>query len=284
MRLETLRNLYVNQLREVYNAEEQIVAGLSKMEGAATNPQLKQAFKQHRVETENQIKRLDQIFSSLSESSSGNASKALTGLVAEGQEVISASGEADVIDAGLIGASQKIEHYEIACYGTLIAYARLLRDTQGERLLQQNLNEEYATDKKLTALAESMVNAKAMQAEGKGNYRESSDGGISVAGLLVGAAAGVAVGMLLAPSAGNDSRKKILEGANTLLDQLGGQFGGIADTVKSTLNQLAGQGDTGGTTTTQSTAKKNNNVKRSNGNGNPTPPASPTTTTSTTLP
>ena len=110
MRLETLRNLYVNQLREVYNAEEQIVVGLSKMEGAATNPQLKQAFKQHRVETENQIKRLDQIFSSLGESSSGNASKALTGLVAEGQEVISASGEADVIDAGLIGASQEIEH------------------------------------------------------------------------------------------------------------------------------------------------------------------------------
>jgi ferritin-like metal-binding protein YciE/gas vesicle protein len=251
------------------------------MEGAATNPQLKQAFKQHRVETENQIKRLDQIFSSLSESSSGNASKALTGLVAEGQEVISASGEADVIDAGLIGASQKIEHYEIACYGTLIAYARLLRDTQGERLLQQNLNEEYATDKKLTALAESMVNAKAMQAEG--NYRESSDGGISVAGLLIGAAAGVAVGMLLAPSAGNDSRKKILDGANSLLDQLGGQFGGIADTVKTTLNQLTGQADSGGATATRSTAKKNNNVKRSNGNGNPTPPASPTTTTSTAL-
>jgi ferritin-like metal-binding protein YciE/gas vesicle protein len=284
MRLETLRNLYVNQLREVYNAEEQIVAGLSKMEGAATNPQLKQAFKQHRVETENQIKRLDQIFGSLGESSSGNASKALTGLVAEGQEVITASGEADVIDAGLIGASQKIEHYEIACYGTLIAYARLLRDTQGEKLLQQNLNEEYATDKKLTALAESMVNAKAMQATG--NYREGgSDGGVSVAGLLIGAAAGVAVGMLLAPNAGTDSRKKILDGANSLLDQLGGQFGGLADTVKSTLNQFAGQVQNGGggSTTTQSTVKKNNNVKRSNGNGNPTPPASPTTTT-TTLP
>jgi ferritin-like metal-binding protein YciE/gas vesicle protein len=282
MRLETLRNLYVNQLREVYNAEEQIVAGLGKMEGAATNPQLKQAFKQHRVETENQIKRLDQIFSSLGESSGGNASKALTGLVAEGQEVITASGEADVIDAGLIGASQKIEHYEIACYGTLIAYARLLRDTQGEKLLQQNLNEEYATDKKLTALAESMVNAKAMQATG--NYKEGgSDGGVSVAGLLIGAAAGVAVGMLLAPNAGTDSRKKILDGANTLLDQLGGQFGGLADTVKSTLNQLSGQVQNGGSTTTQSTVKKNNNVKRSNGNGNATPPASPTTSTTSTL-
>lgn len=283
MRLETLRNLYVNQLREVYNAEEQIVAGLSKMEGAATNPQLKQAFKQHRVETENQIKRLDQIFSSLGESSGGNASKALTGLVAEGQEVISASGEADVIDAGLIGASQKIEHYEIACYGTLIAYARLLRDTQGEKLLQQNLNEEYATDKKLTALAESMVNAKAMQAAG--NYKEGgSDGGVSVAGLLIGAAAGVAVGMLLAPSAGTDSRKKILDGANSLLDQLGGQFGGLADTVKTTLNQLASQVQNDGGSTPQSTTKKNNNVKRSNGNGNPTPPTSPTTSTTTTLP
>jgi gas vesicle protein len=135
-------------------------------------------------------------------------------------------------------------------------------------------------DKKLTALAESMVNAKAMQATG--NYREGgSDGGVSVAGLLIGAAAGVAVGMLLAPSAGTDSRKKILDGANTLLDQLGGQFGGLADTVKSTINQLSGQVQNGGSTTTQSTAKKNNNVKRSNGNGNPTPPASPTTTTST---
>ena len=158
----------------------------------------------------------------------------------------------------------------------------MLRDTQGERLLQQNLNEEYATDKKLTALAESMVNAKAMQSVG--NYKESGDGGMSVAGLLIGAAAGVAVGMLLAPSAGNDSRKKILDGANTLLDQLGGQFGGIAGTVKSTLNQLTGQGGGNeGSTTTQPTAKKNNNVKRSNGNGNATPPASPTSTTSTTL-
>jgi ferritin-like metal-binding protein YciE/gas vesicle protein len=278
MRLETLRNLYVNQLRETYNAEEQIVAGLTKMEAAASNPQLKQAFKQHRVETENQVKRLDQIFSSLGESSSGETSKALMGLITEGKEIMTSSGDADVIDAGLIGASQKIEHYEIACYGTLIAYARLLRDTQGEKLLQQTLNEEYATDKKLTALAESMVNAKAMQSVGSHRDSSGSDGGISFAGLLIGAAAGVAVGMLLAPSTGNESRKKILDGANNLLDQVGGQWSGIAETVKSTINQLTGQAeDAVGKAT--SNPKKNNNVKRSNGNGNPTPPVSSTTNT-----
>jgi gas vesicle protein len=200
------------------------------------------------------------------------------GLITEGKEIMTSSGDADVIDAGLIGASQKIEHYEIACYGTLIAYARLLRDTQGEKLLQQTLNEEYATDKKLTALAESMVNAKAMQSVGSHRDSSGSDGGISFAGLLIGAAAGVAVGMLLAPSTGNESRKKILDGANNLLDQVGGQWSGIAETVKSTINQLTGQAeDAVGKAT--SNPKKNNNVKRSNGNGNPTPPVSSTTNT-----
>lgn len=282
MRLETLRKLYVTQLRELYNAENQILAGLTKMATTASHSQLKQAFEQHRVETKNQVERLEQIFKSLGESPKGETSKALLGLITEGEQVIKAKGDDDVIDAGLIGAAQKIEHYEISSYGTLLAYAKQLGDQQALRLLRTSLDEEYATDKKLTALAENMVNADASQTSADSNYNsysnssnrnsaygqagsnygssyynDSDSGGsiISIPGLVLGAAAGVALGMLLAPNTGMDTRRRILDGANSLLDQVGGQFGGLTDTLKSTVGRLtgSGSGDTGTTTNTTNT-------------------------------
>ncbi len=258
MRLETLRNLYVNQLREVYSAENQILAGLSKMESNAQNQQLRLAFQQHRSETQNQISRLDQIFNSLGESPKGETSKALTALIVEGQEIISASGDDDVIDAGMIGAAQKIEHYEIASYGTLIAYANLLRDQKAVQLLQASLNEEYAADRKLTAIAEGMVNAKAVEVMGEySSSSSSSEGLISVPGVLMGAAAGVAIGMLLAPNSGMQTRRWIADNASTLLNQYGSQLGGLAETVRSTINQFSGQDQQTSTTgTTQRTTAK----------------------------
>jgi ferritin-like metal-binding protein YciE/gas vesicle protein len=270
MRLETLRKLYVTQLRELYNAENQILAGLTKMATTASHPQLKQAFEQHRVETKNQVERLEQIFKSLGESPKGETSKALLGLITEGEQVIKAKGDEDVIDAGLIGAAQKIEHYEISSYGTLLAYAKQLGDQQALRLLRTSLDEEYAADKKLTALAETTVNADAGQnasssdanynsysnasyrnsAYGQGtspNYGsssyqayESDSSSISISGLVLGAAAGVALGLLLAPNTGMDTRRRILDGANSLLDQVGGQFGGLTDTLRSTVNRFTG--------------------------------------------
>lgn len=269
MRLETLRKLYVTQLRELYNAENQILAGLTKMATTASHAQLKQAFEQHRVETKNQVERLEQIFKSLGESPKGETSKALLGLITEGEQVIKAKGDQDVIDAGLIGAAQKIEHYEISSYGTLLAYAKQLGDQQALRLLRTSLDEEYAADKKLTALAENMVNADASQTSsssdanynsysnssyrntsygqggsnyGSSYYNESTSEGspISIPGLVLGAAAGVALGMLLAPNTGMDTRRRILDGANSLLDQMSGQFGGLTDTFKSTVSRWTG--------------------------------------------
>lgn len=249
MKLESLNKLYVTELRELYNAEKQILIGLPKMAVRATNPQLKQAFEQHRMETEVQISRLEQIFKKLGKSPKGETSRAALGLLAEGDKVIKSKGDSDVIDAGLIAGAQKIEHNEIACYGTAIAHAKMLGDQEAIQLLQQNLDEEYATDKKLTAIAEQAVNREAAQTSGSsntynssyssyGSYQEnsnSSDGGagISVAALLLGAAAGVAAGILLAPSSGTEIRRKIADSATSL----SGQLGNLPDSARSLLGQ-----------------------------------------------
>jgi ferritin-like metal-binding protein YciE len=246
MKLETLRKLYVTDLQSLYSAEKQILVGLKKMQAAAHHPELKQAFEQHYAETEGQIDRLEQIFDRLGESPKGETSRAAMGLLAEGDKIIKARGEADVIDAGLIAAAQKVEHNEIACYGTAIAYAKQLGDQESATLLQQSLDEEYATDKRLTAMAENSINREATFSTG--HYKESysdSGAGISVTGLLLGAAAGVAVGMLLAPSAGSDFRRKITTQANNLFDQFGGQLGSVSDVAKSLLDKFSAQGDQG---------------------------------------
>lgn len=241
MKLESLNKLYVTELRELYNAEKQILMGLAKMATRASHPRLKQAFEQHRMETEVQISRLEQIFNNMGVSPKGQTSRATLGLLAEGDKVIKSRGESDVIDAGLIAGAQKIEHNEIACYGTAIAHAKMLGDQQAVQLLQQNLDEEYATDKKLTAIAEHSVNMEAAQASSYNTYQENgmnADGaaGISVAGLLLGAVAGVAAGILLAPSAGTETRRKIMDGANSLT----GQLGDLPNTARSLFNQANG--------------------------------------------
>jgi ferritin-like metal-binding protein YciE len=254
MKLETLRKLYVTELRELYNAEKQIKVGLTKMAARASHPQLKQAFEQHRMETDGQISRLKQIFERLGESPKGETSRATLGLLAEGDKIIKSRGDADVIDAGLIGGAQKIEHSEIACYGTAIAHAKKLGDQmQAIQLLQQNLDEEYAFDKKLTAMAEESINTEASYSsaydyQGNGSYsNDNGSAGMSVTGLLLGAAAGIAVGMLLAPSAGTDTRRKFMDGANSLVNQLGGQFSTIADAVRPFIDKFAGNGMSGQT-------------------------------------
>jgi ferritin-like metal-binding protein YciE len=247
MKLETLRKLYVTELKSLYSAEKQILLGLKKMKVAAHHDELKQAFEQHYAETEGQIKRLEQIFDRLGESPKGQTSRATLGLIAEGEKIIKAKGQSDVIDAGLIAAAQKIEHNEIACYGTAIAYAKQLGDHESAALLQQNLDEEYATDKRLTAMAENSINREATYSTGyyeeSSEYTSSSSNniGISLSGLLLGAATGVAVGMLLAPSAGSDFRRKISSQANNLFDQFGGQLGSVSDVAKSLLDKFSAQ-------------------------------------------
>jgi ferritin-like metal-binding protein YciE len=155
---ESLRDLYIEELKDLYSAEQQIMQALPKMAKAASSKQLKAGFEEHLTQTEGHIARLEQIFQKLDRKPGGKKCKAMEGLVAEGDELIKEGGQKDTLDAGLIAAAQRVEHYEMAGYGTVRTWAQLLGEAEAARLLQQTLDEEGATDKKLTALAESCIN------------------------------------------------------------------------------------------------------------------------------
>ena len=161
MKLETLRDLYVEQLHDLYSAENQLVKALPKMAKAASDPQLRGAFEEHLAQTEHHVRRLDQIFQQLGEKPKAQKCKGMEGLIAEGEEMIKMKGDPAAIDAGLIAAAQRVEHYEIAGYGCVRTYAKQLGDQQAAQLLQQTLDEEGMTDKKLTQLAEQVINLEA---------------------------------------------------------------------------------------------------------------------------
>jgi ferritin-like metal-binding protein YciE len=162
MKLETLKDLFVEELRDLYSAENQILKALPKMEKAATSPQLKAAFQEHLEQTEGHVERLEKIFSKLGEKPSGKTCKAMEGLVEEGSEMIHEKAEPAVKDAGLIAAAQRVEHYEMAGYGTVRTFAQHLQMDDFAKLLQETLDEEESTDEKLTKLAESNINLQAV--------------------------------------------------------------------------------------------------------------------------
>jgi ferritin-like metal-binding protein YciE len=164
MALQSLEDLFLEDLKDVYNAEHQILKALPRMAKKASAPELKRAFEQHLKQTETQVQRLERVFSSIGEKAKGKTCKGMQGLIEEGKEMMSEDIEADVLDAALIAAAQKVEHYEIAAYGTLRAYAEMLGNQQAAKLLQQTLDEEGETDKKLTQLAEQLVNVEAVEA------------------------------------------------------------------------------------------------------------------------
>jgi ferritin-like metal-binding protein YciE len=159
-----LEDLLIDELKDIYSAENQIVKALPKLAKAATAPELKRAFERHLEETRRQVERLDQIGEVLEIKLTGKKCKGMEGLIEEGKEIMGEDLDENAIDAGLIGAAQKVEHYEIAAYGTARTHATLLGYTKIARLLQQTLNEEGATDKKLTQLAESIINVEAVSA------------------------------------------------------------------------------------------------------------------------
>jgi ferritin-like metal-binding protein YciE len=161
MGTESLRDLYIDELKDLYNAEHQITKALPKMIEAASHPDLKNGFREHLKQTEGQIARLDRIFEAMGRGPRGKHCKAMEGLLEEGEELIKEGGDPDALDAGLICAAQKVEHYEIAGYGTARTWARLLGEKEACALLQQTLDEEGATDEKLTLLAESHINREA---------------------------------------------------------------------------------------------------------------------------
>jgi ferritin-like metal-binding protein YciE len=148
-----LKKLYVDELKDLYSAENQMVKALPKLAKAATSDDLRAGFEEHLEQTKEHVQRLEQIFSSLDESSKGKKCAGMQGLVAEGGEVMKEDFEGAVMDAALIGAAQRVEHYEIAAYGTVLEFAELLGESDHVSLLKQTLDEEKATDEKLTELA-----------------------------------------------------------------------------------------------------------------------------------
>ena len=164
MKTKGFQDLFELELKDLYSAENQIIKALPKMAKAANSPDLRRAFERHLEETRNHVERLDQIGEELEAKMTGKKCHGMEGLIEEGKEIMSEDLEEDTLDAGLIGAAQKVEHYEIAAYGTARAHANLLGLNKIARLLQQTLDEEGNTDKKLTQLAESIINVEAVEA------------------------------------------------------------------------------------------------------------------------
>lgn len=159
--LNTFDELFVEQLQDLYDAEQRLTKALPKMAAAASDQALKTAFQEHLRQTEGQVSRLEQVFQIIGVPAKSKTCEAMKGLISEGEEIISASGDPNVKDAGLIAAAQRVEHYEIAGYGSARTFAQRLGRQDAARLLQQTLDEEAATDKKLTSLAEQSINPKA---------------------------------------------------------------------------------------------------------------------------
>ncbi len=164
MKLNTLEDLLHHELKDLHSAETQLVKALPKMAKAATNEDLRAGFEEHLEQTKGHVQRLEKIGGILEKKLTGHKCKAMEGLVAEGADLISEDAEPHVRDAGLIGAAQRVEHYEMAGYGTAAALARQLGHEDVAELLAETLQEEKDTDAKLTELAESAINAEAPQA------------------------------------------------------------------------------------------------------------------------
>jgi ferritin-like metal-binding protein YciE len=164
MQTNSFRELYIDELRDLYNAETQLTKALPKMAKASTNDQLRQAFEEHLRQTSEHVSRLEQIFEQLEEKPTGKKCAGMEGLVKEGSETMKEDYEGEVMDAAIIGAAQRVEHYEIAAYGTARNFAEILGENEHVSLLEQTLEEEKETDQKLTELAQD-INPQAAQRE-----------------------------------------------------------------------------------------------------------------------
>jgi ferritin-like metal-binding protein YciE len=158
MQLETLQDLYIHELKDLYSAENQLIRALPKMAKAAKNQELAAGFQEHLEQTKEHAARIEKILARHKKSTRGSRCKGMEGIIAEGAEMVEEQADPEVKDAGLIAAAQRVEHYEMAGYGTARTYAEMLGDNEGAKLLQRTLQEEVATDEKLTNLAKSSVN------------------------------------------------------------------------------------------------------------------------------
>lgn len=158
---KTLHDAFLDELRDAYDAEKQLTKALPKLAKAASDPKLRQAFETHLRETEGHVQRLERVFETLDEKVRGKHCDGIAGIIEEGKSIMDEDFEGTTMDACLIAAGQRAEHYEMAAYGTLVAWAQAMGHTQAQKLLQQTLDEEKAADKKLSGLAEGGINQSA---------------------------------------------------------------------------------------------------------------------------
>jgi ferritin-like metal-binding protein YciE len=167
----TLHDAFIDELRDAYDAEKQLTKALAKLAKASSSPKLRDAFETHLDETQRQIARLEQVFESLDEKARGKHCDGIAGIIEEGKSVMEEEYDETTMDACLIAAGQRAEHYEMAAYGTLVAWAQAMGHTEAATLLQQTLDEEKAADKKLSALAEGGINRSAAEAAHAGELQ-----------------------------------------------------------------------------------------------------------------
>ena len=176
MSLDTLHDLWIHELKDLYSAERQLVQALPKMAKAANSDELRTALENHLAETQDQVARLEQIFETLDESPKGQKCHGMEGLIEEGKNLLEEDADAEVLDAGIIVAAQKVEHYEIASYGAVVEYARMMGQTEALQLLEQTLEEEKNADDLLNQLAEGGINALAERDRDGGENGEQEEG------------------------------------------------------------------------------------------------------------
>lgn len=164
MKYETLKDLFLDELRDIYDAEHEIVKALPKMAAAATSPELRNAFAHHLDQTKRHVTRVEQIFEGLGEKPKAKKCDGVRGIIDEGEDLMGQKGDASVLDAGLIAGAQRVEHYEMAVYGSLRNWASRIGNLQAVPLLEETLNEEKEADQTLTQIAEQSVNRQASAA------------------------------------------------------------------------------------------------------------------------
>jgi len=223
MELQSLRELFLTELQELYFAEKQITAALPRMAKAASFRALRKAFKSHLNETEGHVERLEKIFDELGVSASAGDSEGIEGLIRDTERLISEDAEPEVLDAGLIAAAQKVEHYEMAAYGTVRTYAELLGRKDIAKLLQRTLDEEKQADRKLNAIAEE-INVEARSsplddASGSRRYSRSQKHS-DIGGFVSGLGLGMALGVLFAPVSGRELRQRASDAADQVRDKV----------------------------------------------------------------
>ncbi|MGE5571232.1 MAG: ferritin-like domain-containing protein [Rhodospirillales bacterium] len=166
MRLNSLEDLFLRELQGLFDVENQLVKALPEMADKSSSTELQNAIREHYEQTKNQVRRLEQVFENLGYKAKSEKSEGIRGIISEGEDMADMEGESAAIDAGIIAAAQKVEHFEIAGYGTVCAYAKTLGHEQALHLLKQTLEEEKTADRKLTELAERLINVDAVRAAG----------------------------------------------------------------------------------------------------------------------